>query len=196
MSRNFRHIFDGNAKNFRRRAIPAYIGFGSNQGNRRRKIEFALRALTRAPGVSLTGVSSLYETEPVGGPPQRSHANGVARLDVRLSPPMLLRLLHHLERQAGRRRGIKWGPRPLDLDILAYGRGSMRTGSLQIPHPRYHLRRFVLVPFSEIAPRFQHPRLKRSNAALLRRLTVIGQRVTMLARWKNGRYYPSKKRKA
>jgi 2-amino-4-hydroxy-6-hydroxymethyldihydropteridine diphosphokinase len=204
MSRNFPQIFDDRSK-FTRRKVKAgrgshpvisYIGFGSNVGHRRKTIERALSDLAKTPGVAVQKVSSLYETEPVGGPPQADHLNGVVRIETTLPLVQLWRHLKLLERRAGRRKSIKWGPRPLDLDILTYGAVVGRRGRIVLPHPRYAERRFVMVPFSEIAPYFKHPQLHLKNRSLLRRLTPYGQRVTMLARWKNKRFYPFKKRKS
>src|SRR5438045_1665462 len=134
-----------------------YLGFGSNQGRKKSQIEKALRLLSGTPGIRLGRVSSLYRTEPVGGPSQPDHFNGVAELSVSLGPQKLLRELKRIERESGRRPGPRWGPRPLDLDILTYGKRIIRQSKLFVPHPLYHRRRFVMVPFAELTPRFLHP---------------------------------------
>ena len=174
----------------------AFVAFGSNLGDRRRTIERALRVLSGADGVALSAVSGLYETEPVGGPAgQRPYLNGVARLETALSPAALLALLRRVERAHGRRRRVKWGPRTLDLDLIAHGRARVRSTRLTLPHPRYHERRFVLAPFRDLAPGFVHPRLRRTNAALLRGLKD-GERVKMIGTWTKSRFHlSSRKRK-
>jgi 2-amino-4-hydroxy-6-hydroxymethyldihydropteridine diphosphokinase len=194
MSRKFMKIFDGNPIVLRREK-KVFIGFGSNEGHRRRQIEQALALVAASPGIRLIRVSSLYQTEPVGGPNQRDHFNGVAELNVTLSPTELLKCLKRIERNLGRRSGKRWGPRPIDLDILTFGNLKLDRPHLHVPHPLYPVRRFVLVPFAEIAPTFVHPLKKKTNRLLLRQLTPHGQRVTMLARWKNGRFYPFKRKK-
>lgn len=174
----------------------AFVAFGSNRGRRRLTVERALRALSRLDGVRLRRVSPLYETEAVGGPPQASFLNGVAEIETTLEPPDLLERLLAIERRLGRRRSVRWGPRTIDLDLLAVGRRRLRTRRLTLPHPRYHRRRFVLAPFTDLAPTFIHPRLGRRNSVLLRRLPSTGQRVTMVGTWTRSRYRPfSRKRK-
>ncbi len=174
-----------------------YIGLGSNERRRKTQLERALRLVGALPGVRLIRVSPMVQSEPVGGPPQRDHFNGVAKLSVSLRPKQLLAELKKIEKRLGRKAtGPKWGPRPIDLDILTYGKSRICQKNLVVPHPRYHQRRFVLVPFCRLAPHFVHPLLKRTNKALLRRLTPLGQRVTILARWKKDRFYPFKKRKS
>lgn len=169
----------------------AYVAFGSNLGNRRRTVERAIAALDGVPGVSVSAVSRLYETDPVGGPGrQRAYLNGVVKLDAAGTPAVMLRHLRRIERAFGRRRGVRWGPRTLDLDLLAFDRRRIRTGTLVIPHPRYHERRFVLRPFCDVAPGFVHPGLKVENRALLRGLTSR-ERVTMIGTWKNSRFQTS-----
>jgi 2-amino-4-hydroxy-6-hydroxymethyldihydropteridine diphosphokinase len=177
----------------------AFVAFGSNLGDRRRTVERALRALGGADGVALSAVSGLYETAPVGGPAgQRAYLNGVAEVRTSLAPPALLRLLRRIERANGRRRRVKWGPRTLDLDLLVHGRARVRSARLTLPHPRYHERRFVLAPFCDVAPGFVHPRLRRTNAALLRGLPggrTAGERVKMVGTWTKSRFRPFSKRK-
>ncbi len=173
-----------------------YIGFGSNQGRRQKTIETALRDLSQVPGVALENVSPLYQTQSVGGPSQPDHYNGVARFRVSLGVKDLLRQLKRIERRWGRDpKALRWGPRSIDLDILTYGKSRLRSQFLTIPHPRYHLRRFVLVPFTRLAPAHVHPILRQTNKELLRRLTPQGQRVTILARWKKDQFYRYKRRK-
>lgn len=136
----------------------AYLGLGSNLGNREANLRWALRGLWRMGQV--TAVSALYESEPVGGPfdsaqdrpAQPSFYNAACRLETGLEPRPLLRFLQGLEQELGRRPGgERWGPRPVDLDILLYEELAMDEEGMVIPHPRLAERPFVLVPLAEIA---------------------------------------------
>ena len=137
--------------------MRAAIGLGSNLGDRRAHIEQALAALESMPGVSVEAVSTLIETEPVGGPPQGPYLNAAALLSCELDPHGLLAVLQGLERGAGRKPGPRWGPRPLDLDVLLLDGGErvVRDDELEVPHPRLCGRRFVLEPLAEIAPHWK-----------------------------------------
>lgn len=128
-----------------------YIGLGSNLGDRKGNIKRALRELSSTP-VKVIKVSSLIETEPVGGPPQRNFINAAAQIQTELSPGELLKLLKSIERKLGRVPSERNGPRVIDLDILVYDRLAMATPELTIPHPRMTERDFVLKPLQEIAP--------------------------------------------
>lgn len=128
----------------------AAIGLGANLGDRRARLGEAVRRLGEA-GVTVA-VSSLYETAPIGGPVQGPFLNAVAVLDTDLAPRALLEFCLGLEREAGRRRRVRWGPRTLDLDLLLYDRVVVDEPGLQVPHPRLALRRFVLEPLAEAWP--------------------------------------------
>lgn len=131
----------------------AFIGVGSNVGDREGFVRSALELLGGTSGVTLERVSSLYETTPVGGPPQRSFVNAVARVRTTLSPRELLEACKAIERKLGRESSeIRWGPRVADLDVLLYGDEKINEPDLEIPHPRMTQRRFVLVPLLEIEP--------------------------------------------
>jgi 2-amino-4-hydroxy-6-hydroxymethyldihydropteridine diphosphokinase len=136
----------------------SYIGIGSNVGDR---VDFCRRgvaALDETSGISLTATSSLYETSPIGGPPQRSFVNLVARVDTDLKPRLLLQACKRIEETMGREPSdIRWGPRVIDLDILTYGDEKIGEPDLLIPHPRMTSRRFVLVPLLEIDPDASDP---------------------------------------
>jgi 2-amino-4-hydroxy-6-hydroxymethyldihydropteridine diphosphokinase len=136
----------------------SYIGIGSNVGDRRAFCRKAIRALDASDGITVTRVSSLYETAPVGGPPQRSFVNIAARTDTELDPRALLETLQRVEQRLGREPSdIRWGPRVVDLDILLFGREKVSEPDLEIPHPRLKERRFVLVPLLEIEPDVTDP---------------------------------------
>ncbi len=130
--------------------IRAAIGLGSNLGNRARHIGDAVGALSELG--SLVGVSSLYETAPVGGPEQGPYLNAVAVLDTDLPVRELLMRCLEIEKEHGRERRERWGPRTLDLDVLLYGDQVVAGPDLTVPHPRMAERRFVLEPLLEAWP--------------------------------------------
>jgi 2-amino-4-hydroxy-6-hydroxymethyldihydropteridine diphosphokinase len=149
----------------------AYISLGSNLGDRRDYIQRAAEALRRTPGVLDVRMSTLHETEPVGGPPgQGMYLNAAARLETDLDAPALLAILLDVEARLGRRRSEKWGPRVIDLDLLLFDDQVIDTPGLTVPHPRMHERRFVLEPLAEIAAGVSHPVLKLTISELLRGL--------------------------
>jgi len=136
----------------------AYIGIGSNVGQRSSFCRRAVSALDDTPEIRVTAASGLYETEPVGGPPQRSFINGVARIETSLGPRTLLGVCKEIERMLGREPSdIRWGPRVVDLDVLTFGDEKINDEDLEIPHPRMLQRKFVLVPLLEIEPEASDP---------------------------------------
>ncbi len=146
----------------------AWIGLGSNLGDRRQTLEGAIRALSQVLGVVVKQVSSFLETEPVGGPAgQGMYLNAAAMLETTLDPFELLRVLQQVEAQFGRARTVRWGARTLDLDLLLYEDRIIDTPELKVPHPRLASRRFVLEPLAEIAARAVEPVSKRTIAELL-----------------------------
>lgn len=147
-----------------------FLGLGSNLGDREQFIERAIALLSKTSGIELMGKASLYEAEPVGYEDQPWFLNTVIEIRTRLSPKDLLARLHEIECQLGRQPGERWGPREIDLDILLYGERVMDELDLMIPHPELHKRRFVLLPFVEIAPRVIHPQLAKTMEQLLQAL--------------------------
>ncbi|MBV9850003.1 MAG: 2-amino-4-hydroxy-6-hydroxymethyldihydropteridine diphosphokinase [Armatimonadetes bacterium] len=137
--------------------VTAYVGLGANLGDREAAIEAALRALHWPPDVMVVRRSSLYETAPVGVTDQPDFLNAVAELRTTLSPRELLARILQLERQLGRVRTQRWGPRVIDIDILLYGDEALAEPGLTVPHPRMAERAFVLRPLAEIAPEAKLP---------------------------------------
>lgn len=148
-----------------------YVGLGSNLGDRAANIEAAIEHLKKIEGLRIKKVSSLYETEPVGGPPQGKFLNGVVCVETSLSPWELLGELKVVEGRLGRKSTVPDGPRTIDLDILLYRDLVVETEDLKIPHPRMDQRRFVLEPLAEIAPEVVHPRLKKKVSHMLEEIT-------------------------
>ena len=149
----------------------ACVALGSNLGERESHVAAALVALTRHAEVSGLVGSSLWETAPVGGPAgQGAYLNAAARFETTLSPRVLLDLLLELERVHGRERSVPDAPRTLDLDLLLYGDRVIREEGLTVPHPRLHLRPFVLAPLREVAADLLHPELGVSVEGLAGRL--------------------------
>ena len=134
-------------------AQRAYVGLGSNLGDRAAHLQFALDGLAARAG-AVVAVSPVYETEPVGGPPQPDYLNAVVALDTELDARSLLGVAKSLEREAGRTLddGPRWSPRPLDIDILLIGDVRVSEPDLIVPHPRIHQRAFVLAPLADVAP--------------------------------------------
>jgi len=133
-----------------------FVALGTNLGDRERNLARGVAGLTRR-GLHITARSSVYETEPVGGPAQGAYLNAVVQAETALGAEAVLASCLGVERDLGRVRGVANAPRTLDLDLLLYGELVVRTGSLEVPHPRMHQRRFVLVPLAEIAPGVRHP---------------------------------------
>lgn len=131
----------------------AWVGLGSNQDGPRRQLERAVDALDALAGTRLQRHSSLYRSPPLQGPgvpPQPHYLNAVAELETGLQGLELLDGLLEIEARHGRRRGVKWGPRTLDLDVLLYGDGEIDHPRLRVPHPELHRRPFVLYPLAEL----------------------------------------------
>jgi 2-amino-4-hydroxy-6-hydroxymethyldihydropteridine diphosphokinase len=144
----------------------AYVGLGANLGPREITLLRAVDLLAETEGVDVRAVSQLRETEPVGVVEQPLFLNGAVALDTSLSPRELLDRLLEIERELGRVRELRWGPRVVDLDLLVYGDRRMEEPGLRVPHPRLHERRFALEPLAELDPELDVPGLGRVEDAL------------------------------
>jgi 2-amino-4-hydroxy-6-hydroxymethyldihydropteridine diphosphokinase len=157
----------------RHKKSKVYLGIGSNLGERRVNIDKAVLLLKENPDISIVQVSTIYETDPVGGPAQAKFLNGVIELNTDLKPLELLTELQNVESRLGRvRTGLKNQPRTLDLDILLFDELVMNTQQLTIPHCLIQDRFFVLKPFSDIAPKVIHPVFKKTIKQLFNNLNV------------------------
>lgn len=150
--------------------VRAAVALGSNLPPRRQHLEEGVRRLAAWQGCAVKARSRVYETAPLGGPPQGPFLNAAVLLDTTLSPGALLAALLEVEALLGRRRTVRNGPRTLDLDLIFYGDRVLDRPGLRIPHPRFRERGFVLHPLSDIIPRFQDPETGRTVAELLRAL--------------------------
>jgi len=128
------------------------LSLGSNLGDSAATLQGAIDALASADGLELIAVSRVFETDPVGGPEQDDYLNAVAIGRTALEPHALLALTQSIEQDFHRERTVHWGPRTLDIDILALGEVVLHDPDLQIPHPRAHERGFVLVPWADVDP--------------------------------------------
>jgi 2-amino-4-hydroxy-6-hydroxymethyldihydropteridine diphosphokinase len=135
----------------------AYVALGSNLDDPEAQVERGFAALAALPGTLLRARSRRYRTPPWGVVDQPDFVNAVARLETSLAPRTLLDALLAIEARAGRVRGLRYGPRVLDLDLLLYGDCELREAGLTLPHPRLHERAFVLLPLADLAPDLEVP---------------------------------------
>jgi len=145
----------------------AYIGIGSNLGDKLDHCEKAISEILRTGRQKLLAKSSFYKTRPIGYTSQDWFVNGVIKIETDLEAHELLRTLKAIESQLGRIETIRWGPRTIDLDILFFDDVRIHTGELQIPHPLIQDRQFVLIPLAEIDRDLFHPVLKKTIQELL-----------------------------
>jgi 2-amino-4-hydroxy-6-hydroxymethyldihydropteridine diphosphokinase len=143
-----------------------YLSLGSNVGDRAKNLKDAIAGLADS-GVAVRKVSSIYETEPVDLLEQPWFLNCVVEAQTELAPLDLLHTLRNIEARMGSKKLVAKGPRLIDLDILLYAEEIIDTPELRVPHPRMHLRRFVLVPLAETAPRIRHPGTRLSANEML-----------------------------
>jgi len=158
---------------------PVFLGLGSNVGDREEALEQAVRGLAER-GFATTRRSSLWHTEPVGGPPQEWFLNSVVEGETPLRPRALLEACLDTERALGRVRRERDGPRRIDIDILLFAEEHIEEPGLLVPHPRLAERRFVLEPLHELAPHFVHPVLGIDVSTLRRRCSDTSQ----VRRWR------------
>jgi 2-amino-4-hydroxy-6-hydroxymethyldihydropteridine diphosphokinase len=151
----------------------AYIGVGSNLGDKVHQCEQGLREILRVDRHRLLARSSFYKTQPLGVLDQDWFVNAVIKIETDLEPTELLRSLSEIESRLGRKETFRWGPRALDLDILFFDDETIQSGDLIIPHPRLQERRFVLIPLVEIDPHLVHPVLQKSVLQLLEDLKEV-----------------------
>jgi 2-amino-4-hydroxy-6-hydroxymethyldihydropteridine diphosphokinase len=146
----------------------AYIGIGSNLGDRKANALEAVDRVSKLPETRVMGTSSLYESEPLGDA-KTWFVNSVIAIETEFAPDQLLRKLKAIEQAMGRKRvkGKRWGSRIIDLDILLCDQEIVDKRTLKVPHPEMHKRRFVLLPLAELAPHVVHPQLGQSVSALL-----------------------------
>ena len=155
---------------YRNHASKAYVALGSNLGDRAGNLLLAVRGMMEA-ALCVCRVSSIYETEPVSEVAQPPFLNMVAEVGSPLpAPEQVMARLLRIEFLLGRTRDLKDGPRTIDLDLLLYGDVESETEFLTLPHPRLHLRRFVLEPLAEVAPHLIHPTMSCTAAELLEKV--------------------------
>jgi 2-amino-4-hydroxy-6-hydroxymethyldihydropteridine diphosphokinase len=136
----------------------AYLGLGTNIGDREAYLEAALTSIAKIPATSLLRQSAVYESKPWGKTDQPDFLNMVAEISTQLEPHTLHRHLQSTERNLGREeRGERWGPRPIDIDLLLYGTRAIETASLVVPHARLWERHFVLRPLADLVPAMKSP---------------------------------------
>ena len=139
-----------------------YLSLGTNTGVREQNLQKAIYELKNNKEIHLCKYSSIFESEPVGYKNQSWFLNAVIEIDTNLKPYELLKLIKVIEKQIGRKRTYRWGPRIIDIDILSYENKILKIKELTVPHPEMHLRKFVLIPLAEIAPFYIHPKNKLS----------------------------------
>lgn len=153
----------------------AFVGIGSNLGDRLENLRRALKLL-EGRGVRVLRSSRVYETDPVGGPPQPDYLNAVVEVEMGGTAQDLLRACQETERALGRVREERWGPRLIDLDVLTFGEEEIEEPDLQVPHPRMHERAFVLIPLLELEADPALPGGRKADSLRLGALTLSGVR--------------------
>lgn len=151
--------------------VTAYLAIGSNLGDRARACYAAVQKLSAHAQITVTAISELIETAPVGGPTwSPPFLNGAVAIETTLGAHALIKELNSIEESIGRQRLERWGPRTIDLDLLLFGDRILSSDDLIVPHPMMHERRFVLEPLAQIAPQAMHPALQMTIRGLLETL--------------------------
>ena len=145
----------------------AYLGLGSNKGERINFIQKALTEIEKIKDTALMSVSSVYETEPWGNKDQDDYLNSAAKISTELNAEDLLKELKDIEVRLGRKDNKRWSEREIDIDLLFYGNEIISKENMNVPHQQIENRKFVLIPLNEIAPDFIHPVLKKNISGLL-----------------------------
>ncbi len=152
----------------------AFLGLGSNMGDREEFIEQAVFLLSKTPGLRVLKRSTNYETEPQGEEEQPNFINAAIEVETTITPEKLLAVAQDVETALGREREMEWGPRSIDIDILLFGDRVISEDNLQIPHPLLHERLFALQPLKEIAPEVVHPILEKTIEELFEERSQTG----------------------
>ena len=161
-----------------------FIGLGGNLGDPLARFIEVRQALDQHDRINVIACSPLYQTAPVGGPVgQNDYLNAVLELSTSLSPADLLACCFEFERLGGRQRGERWGPRTLDVDLLLIGSLVCSTPQLTLPHPRLHLRAFVLQPLCDLAPALRHPVYNRTITEMLHSLPAKAGEIQSRGIW-------------
>ena len=147
--------------------LTAYLGLGSNKGERISYIQKAIAEIKKIPGIVVLKFSGIYETEPWGVENQPDYLNSVLEIKTGLDAEILLKELKDIEKRIGRIQSAKWSEREIDIDLLFYGNEIIEKDFMTVPHPQIEKRKFVLIPMNEIAPDFIHPLLKEKISELL-----------------------------
>ena len=158
------------------RIVAAYIGLGSNLGDRLSNLQGAIDCLDRTEGIAVTAVSHVYETAPIGGPEQPDYLNAAIAIETDREAGEVMDICLTVEKTMGRTRTVRWESREIDIDILLYGTLCIESERLTIPHPRMHERAFVLIPLADIDGHIEHPILKKTVFALLDGMDSTGVR--------------------
>ncbi len=154
--------------------VTAYLGLGANLGDKQETIQQALLELDALPTIKVVAVSSLHQTVPVGITDQPDFLNGAAAIQTTLTPQELLAQVLQMEQRLGRVRTVRWGPRTIDIDILAFGDEIVSQPHLTIPHPRLEERAFALLPLAEIAPDLRLPGESETLQKKAARIAALG----------------------
>lgn len=156
--------------------MKVYLGIGSNTGDRFGNLREAVQRLDNTPGICVRRISHVYETYPVGGPEQPDYFNAVIEVETALKAKEILECCLGIEKEMGRVRKERCGPRNIDIDIELYGDHVLKTDDLTVPHPLMHKRAFVLKPLADIAPGRVHPVLGLSVKEMLAKVVESGVR--------------------